>query len=305
MAQHHRTTVLITGCSDGGLGSALALALHATNRFRVFATGRNLSKLGNVRSAGIEVLALDVLSEQSISSCVSEVLALTPALDMLVNNAGAAYFGALTDVSLTSARGLFELNVFSCLSMIQAFMPLLLRSTRPGGAVIVNHTSVASVVFTPFVGLYGATKAALAMLSATMRSELRPFGVRVVDLKSGSVKSNVSENSASGADGVPEKSLYYAARGWLNALFTGKLFDDQAIDSAVWAAKVVRELEKKTPPNEIWVGGFVNLVWFAVNFFPKSMAEKLARDTVGMEKVEKSIAEYGRDKAAEDAYGKL
>ncbi|KAL6244408.1 hypothetical protein RBB50_008650 [Rhinocladiella similis] len=302
---HPKTTVLITGCSDGSLGSTLALALHATNHFRVFATGRNLTKLSNVRSAGIETLALDVLSEQSISSCVSEVLALTPTLDILFNNAGATYFGALTDASLTSVRGLFELNVFSCLSMIHAFMPLLLRSTRSGGALIVNHTSVSSVMCPPFVGLYGATKAAMAMLSVTLRAELRPFGVRVVDLKSGSTKSNVNENRASGGDGVPEKSLYYAARGWLNTLFTGKVFDDQAMDSAVWAARVVEELEKKNPPNEIWVGAFVNLVWFAVNFLPKSIAEKLARDASGVEKVERSIAEYGRDTAVEDVYGKV
>ncbi|KAJ9633229.1 hypothetical protein H2204_007125 [Knufia peltigerae] len=306
MSSKPRTTVLITGCSDGGLGSTLALALHATNHFRVFATGRNLTKLSRVSDAGIETLALDVVSASSVSACVSEVLDnLTPTLDVLVNNAGAGHIGALTDVPLESARDLFELNVISCLGLVQAFMPLLLRSTRPGGAVIVNHTSVASVLCTPFVGLYGSTKAAMATLTTALRAEMRPFGLRVVELKSGSIKSNINQNSVNGGVGVPENSLYHAARAWLNTLFTGETFEEQAMAPAAWAARVVKELEKRSPPDEIWVGAFVNLVWFAANFLPKSMAEKLARDTVGLGKVEKSIADYGRDKAVEDVYGKM
>ncbi|KIW56409.1 hypothetical protein PV05_05074 [Exophiala xenobiotica] len=300
-----KTTVLITGCSDGGLGSTLALALHKTGHFRVFATARNLSKLSDVKAVEIETLSLDVLSTPSIEACASEVRALTDGtLDMLVNNAGAGYFGALVDTSLSDARALFDLNVWSGLAMIQAFLPLLLRSQRPGGAVIVNHTSVSSVMAPPFVALYGASKAAMATLTVSLRNELRPFGVRVIDLKSGSTKSNIGANKANGTAGVPDKSLYYAARAWLNELYTGSPFEDQAIDSEVWAKKVVASLEKKEPPNTIWVGAFAWTVWFASNFLPSSVAEKLARDASGVDKVERSIKEYGRDKAIDDAYGK-
>jgi NAD(P)-dependent dehydrogenase (short-subunit alcohol dehydrogenase family) len=248
-----------------------------------------------------------VLSTPSIEACILEVRALTNGtLDILVNNAGAGYLGALIDTSLSDARALFDLNVWSGLAMIQAFLPLLLRSKRPGGAVIVNHTSVSSVMAPPFVALYGASKAAMAMLTVSLRAELRPFGVRVIDLKSGSTRSNigVNANRASGTTGVPEKSLYYAARGWLNELYTGAPFDDQAIASDVWAKTVVASLEKKEPPNTIWVGAFAWTVWFASNFLPSSVAEKLARDASGVDKVERSINEYGTEKAIEDAYGK-
>ncbi|KAK5307916.1 hypothetical protein LTR99_000888 [Exophiala xenobiotica] len=299
--------ILITGCSDGGLGSALALGLHKTGHFRVFATARNLSKLSDVKAAGIETLSLDVLSTPSIEACVLEVRALTNGtLDMLVNNAGAGSFGALTDTSLSDARTLFDLNVWSGLAVTQAFLPLLLRSQRPGGAVIVNHTSVSSVMASPFIALYGASKAAMAMLTVALRAELRPFGVRVIDLKSGSTKSNIGVNTirASGTTGFPEKSLYYAARGWLNELYTGAPFEDQAIASDVWAKNVVAQLEKKEPPNTVWVGAFAWTVWFASNFLPSRLAEKLARDVSGVDKVERSIMEYGRAKAIEDAYGK-
>ncbi|KAK5467933.1 hypothetical protein LTS15_000906 [Exophiala xenobiotica] len=285
----------------------LAIGLHKTGHFRVFATARNLSKLSDVKAAGIETLSLDVLSTPSIEACVLEVRALTNGtLDRLVNNAGASYFGALFDTPLSDAKALFDLNVWSGLAMVQAFLPLLLCSQRPGSAVIVNHTSVSSVVAPPSVALYRPSMAAMAMLTVSLRAELRPFGVRVIDLKSGSTRSNigVNANGASGTTGVPEKSLYYTARGWLNELYTGAPFEDQAIASDVWAKNVVASLEKKEPLNTIWVGAFAWTVWFAANFLPSRVAEKLARDASGVDKVEMSIKEFGREKAIEDAYGK-
>ena len=84
-------TILITGCSDGGLGAALAIAFHKRGN-RVFATARNTAKMASLKAAGIDTLALDVLSDDSIKACVEQVSSLTGgSLDMLVNNAGAGY----------------------------------------------------------------------------------------------------------------------------------------------------------------------------------------------------------------------
>lgn len=298
-----KSTVLITGCSDGGLGSALALALHAHGGYRVFATARNTAKLQDVKAVGIETLRLDVLSDSSIQECVAEVRGLTGGvLDILVNNAGAGTSGALADLSIDEAKKLFDLNVWANLATIQAFLPLLLKSTR--GGLIVNHTSVASVASTPFMGLYGASKAALATFTKILRIELSPFGIKVVDLKSGSVKSNITANDSSATAGVPKKSLYYAARDWLDQLYGGKGLTDVAIPSDVWAKKVVAALSKRNPPEEVWVGAFTTLAYIAVNYFPKSLFDKTLRDTVKFDRVEKSIQKYGKDKAIADAYRK-
>lgn len=97
--------MLITGCSAGGLGDALAQAFHQTGKTRVIATGRNLSKMAHFKKLGIETLHLDVLSQASIDACVQDVSAKTNGvLDVLVNsnsNSGAGYHSPLSDVDPT------------------------------------------------------------------------------------------------------------------------------------------------------------------------------------------------------------
>ncbi|KAI9734420.1 MAG: hypothetical protein M1818_006808 [Claussenomyces sp. TS43310] len=100
-------------------------------------------------SLDIETLTLDVLSESSIAACVSKL----SGLDILVNDAGAIYDMFLSDLSIPKAKKLFDLNVWSYLAVTQAFLPLLLESK----GMIVNHTSVASVVTVPFQSAYNAS----------------------------------------------------------------------------------------------------------------------------------------------------
>jgi len=113
-------TVLITGCSDGGLGAALAIAFHNQGH-RVFATARNPSKMSHVKELGIATLVLDVLSDESVEKCVAEVSKRTGgSLDVLVNNAGAGYNmpvvgtcphpGSTMDVLLEKSTLVHDLN---------------------------------------------------------------------------------------------------------------------------------------------------------------------------------------------------
>jgi 1-acylglycerone phosphate reductase len=111
-------TVLITGCSDGGLGAALALAFH-TAGLKVYATARNSAKLGQCSSAGIETLIIDVLSSESIQNAASKL----PYLDILVNNAGAEYLMPIADLDIADAKKIFDLNVWSYIEVTQAFLP--------------------------------------------------------------------------------------------------------------------------------------------------------------------------------------
>lgn len=206
MSSPKKLTILITGCSPGGMGAALAIAFHSAGH-HVYATGRNPSKLSPLAAQGIETLALDVTSASSIASAVSSVSSSLPdgkGLDMLINNAAGNYTMPIADASLDAARELFDLNVWSQVAVTQAFLPLLLKSTatttsfaggRPTQVMIVNHTSVGSVAALPFQGIYNSSKAALAMLSETMRLELSPFGIRVIDLKTAAVRTNLISNN--------------------------------------------------------------------------------------------------------------
>lgn len=178
--------VLITGCLDGGIGAALAVAFHEAS-LHVYATARNPSKMEELATLGIETFTLDVQSEYSVAACVSKL----SSLDIMVNNAGAQYLVPVVDVPIPEAKVLFDLNVWSHIAMIQAFLPLLLKSCN---GMIVNQTSIGAVTTLPFQVIYNFSKAAMAMLSHSLGLEPQPFGITVVDLRTGVVKTNLIKN---------------------------------------------------------------------------------------------------------------
>ncbi|CAD0049929.1 unnamed protein product [Aureobasidium pullulans] len=161
-----KRTVLITGCSEGGMGAALAVAFHKAG-IRVYATARGLFKMTGLSALGIETLSLDIESPASIAACIDQLSARKVTVDILVNNAGASASMPISDLNLDEAKKLFDLNVWSQLSVTKAFLPMLLQTK----GVIVNHTSVVSTMAVPFQSPYNASKAAMAMFSESMRLE--------------------------------------------------------------------------------------------------------------------------------------
>jgi 1-acylglycerone phosphate reductase len=260
----HIRSVLITGCSEGGLGDALAREFHRLG-LRVFATGRNPKKVAHFESLGIETLILDVLSPDSISECITAVAEKTGgSLDILINNSGAIYSIPLTDANIDMGRKLFDLNVWAVLAVTQTFVPLLLKSS---GGIIVNNTSVASVAGKPMSGIYNASKAATAMLTETLRLELAPFGLKVIDLKTGSVKSHVYENQANGErPSLSAGSIYAVAKKSVEAAMTVDFLGPTMMEADVWANRVAREILRPSPPPQIWKGTNASLVWFSKRF---------------------------------------
>ncbi|EED14044.1 IBR finger domain protein [Talaromyces stipitatus ATCC 10500] len=220
LADIYEITILITGCSDGGLGSHLALAFHKAG-WRVFASARNLTKLKQATTAGIEAIQLDVTSDKSIVSAVSQISELTHgSLDVLLNNAGGGYSMPLMDLELDQARKLFDLNVWSIISVTRAFLPLLSKSQY--GGMVVNNTSCSSVPagMQPFAGAYAASKAAAASITEILRLELAPFGIKSINLMMGAVKSNFFENTP--ASTLPPTSLYNVAKETVERAMSGQ-----------------------------------------------------------------------------------
>ncbi|KIY02734.1 uncharacterized protein Z520_01199 [Fonsecaea multimorphosa CBS 102226] len=286
-----KRTVLITGCSDGGLGAALALAFHKHGD-RVFATARIPSKMSSLQAIGIETLPLDVLSEDSIRSCVEKVSSLTDgSLDMLVNNAGAGLNMPVLDVSIAEIERQFEINVFSAIRMIQLFFPLLRNSTAEH-KMIVNNSSCGSVLALPFVGPYSASKAALASFSETMRLEMQAFGIKVIDLRTAGVRSkfwaNVNDEMRSS---LPEKSPYTPGKDIVEK-FLAQGPDVSLMDADVWANKVVRDLSKrggKGAPHQIWRGQGATFAWFGTKVLPVGWLDVFVKKLTGLDVVEARI----------------
>lgn len=262
-----KRTVLITGCSEGGLGAGLALAFHKQG-LRVFATARDPSKMVGLKSLNIETVTLDVLSDSSIESCVTEISNLTGGtLDILINNAGGGYNMPVADVDIGKAKQLFELNVWSYLSITQTFLPLLLSSSKStGSALIVNNTSISSIAPTPHSSVYHASKAAAAMFSDHERIELAPFGIKVIDLKTGCVKSNFHSNRSDDST-LPADSIYAPVREETERAMRAEHFSARQ-DLTEWADQVVGDLLKKNPPARVWRGTEALTTWLEATFAP-------------------------------------
>ncbi|KAI9686871.1 MAG: hypothetical protein M1822_002624 [Bathelium mastoideum] len=190
-------TALITGCSAGGIGSALALEFISRG-FHVFASVRDPAKASHLSShPSISILTLDVTSSSSIRTAVDTVKAqldedteTAGKLDVLVNNAGQGYTGPLLDVDLDRAKKLFDTNVWSILGMTQAFAPMLIKAKGK----VVNISSVGGLLALPWHGLYGSSKAAVTQLSETLRLELAPLGVKVITGMLGSIETKFHDN---------------------------------------------------------------------------------------------------------------
>lgn len=206
--------ILITGATSG-IGRHAALYL-AQRGHRVIATGRKEPLLAELRgeasAAGLSLstVALDVTRAEDIASAVTEVERLTEGhgVDVLVNNAGHGMLVPLDEMSDADTRALFETNVFGLLAVTRAFLPPM-RSRGRGR--IINISSIGGQVTMPFYGAYTATKFAVESLSDAMRQELLPFGIRVVLVEPGPIRTEFNRTSIASLHRYGSAESPYAA----------------------------------------------------------------------------------------------
>lgn len=143
-------SILLTGCSAGGLGAAIALAL-AKRGHHVFATARNISKIPEELTSleNVTVLSLDVLDTASVTEAAKVVAESGRGLNTLVNNAGGGYAQPILDVDISKAQRIHDINVWGTVRTVQAFASLLIASSGR----VVNISSVGSIVNTPWIGM--------------------------------------------------------------------------------------------------------------------------------------------------------
>lgn len=176
--------VLITGCSAGGIGHELAKQFHLAG-CRVYASARNVDKIAGL-SPEITKISLDVTSSASIKETVAQIIKASSRIDMLVNNAGQGFVAPVIEADLPGVRQAFETNVFGLLAVTQEVAPGMIER---GEGLIINIGSMVAYKSTPWGGIYCATKAAIHSLSDTMALELKNFGVKVMIVAPGAIKS--------------------------------------------------------------------------------------------------------------------
>lgn len=189
------SVAVVTGSSTGnGFETSLLLA---KNKFYTYATMRNLDKSTRMKeiakkdSLPLEVLQLDVTDDKSVADAIDMISNRHRRIDVLVNNAGYDMHGAVEDLSIDEIKTQFETNFFGAVRLMKAVLPLM-RKQRSG--IIVNVSSIGGRIGVPLNSAYTSSKFALEGFSESMKYELEGFGIRVILIEPGAVKTNFLEN---------------------------------------------------------------------------------------------------------------
>lgn len=186
---------VVTG-SSSGIGFETSLLL-AKNGFRTYATVRNPDKAKALRDISdkgelpIHVVELDVDSDKSVKDAIDRIKDESGRIDVLVNNAGYALFGALEDLSMDEIKAQFETNLFGAIRVMKAVLPIMRKKQ---GGTIVNVSSIGGRISFPLSSAYHGTKFALEGVSESLRYETQPFGIKVVLIEPGVIGSNFLRN---------------------------------------------------------------------------------------------------------------
>lgn len=205
-AGQNTQTVLITGATDG-LGKAAALLL-AERGYRVFAAGRSAEKrtqldvLAREKKLPLETLELDVCDDGSVQRAVVSVYQRAGHIDVLINNAGLVYVGAVEDLRLEDWRRQFETNFFGVIRVTQAVLPHM-RERRKGRILMMS--SVSGFVTPPTQGAYSASKHAIEALANALRHELYPYGIETVLIEPGYIVTNIQQTALELAQSYQEE----------------------------------------------------------------------------------------------------
>lgn len=186
---------VVTG-SSSGIGFATSLLL-ARNGFHTYATMRNLDKSKSILDIAkkeklpLEVIRLDVDDDKSVKDAVNKIVEEKKRVDILVNNAGYGLVGCVEELSIDEVKAIFETNLFGIVRVTQAVLPTM---RKQGSGIIVNVSSIAGRISFPVTPAYISTKFALEGLSESMKYELEQFGIKVILVEPGVIRTDFSGN---------------------------------------------------------------------------------------------------------------
>jgi NAD(P)-dependent dehydrogenase (short-subunit alcohol dehydrogenase family) len=216
--QQENKVAIITG-SSSGIGFETSLIL-ARNGFHTYAAVRNLDKsqplidMAKKDGLSIQVVELDVSNDKSVKEAINKVLSESKRIDVVVNNAGYALVGSFEDLSMDEIKSQFETNFFGAIRVIQAILPTM-RNQRNGR--IVNVSSMGGRMAIPLDSAYHGTKFALEGLSESLQYEVEQFGIKIIIIEPGAIKSNFFNNLKMASKAQRPDSPYAQMMQKLNA----------------------------------------------------------------------------------------
>jgi NAD(P)-dependent dehydrogenase (short-subunit alcohol dehydrogenase family) len=238
---------VITG-SSSGIGFEIALML-ARNGFQTYATMRNLSKSKNIKSIAtkenlpIHIEQLDVTDNKSVTNAIQAIVSKANSIDVLVNNAGYALTGAFEDLAIEEIKAQYETNLFGLIRTTQAVLPIM-RKQKSG--TIVNISSGAGRFGYPAGSAYVSTKFAVEGLSESMAYELEPFGIKIIVVEPGVIKTNIANGMVIAKKSQNPNSPYSHIMQKMSTSFEHML---ENASSPELVAKVVLQAVTSKNPN--------------------------------------------------------
>ena len=197
--------ILITGASSGiGYDAAVALASQG---HKVYAAARRLDRMEPLKEKGITPVRLDVTDEASVAECVRCIIEAESRIDVLVNNAGYGYLGAIENVPMDEARRQLDVNLFGLARLTQLVLPYM-RGQHSGR--IINISSVAGKAVILFGGWYNVSKYAVEAFSDALRMETKPFGIKVSIIEPSDIKTDWGLIAADNLEKSSHGSAYEA-----------------------------------------------------------------------------------------------
>ncbi len=267
--------ILVTGASSG-IGKACARQLISEGH-TVYCAARRVEQMQDLKEAGGRPIFLDVTQPESAEACVTQILEEESRIDVLLNNAGYAIYGAVEDIPLEEARRQFDVNLFGLAAITRAVLPQM-RERRAGR--IINMSSMGGKIYTPLGAWYHATKHALEGWSDCLRLELNPFGIDVVIIEPGAIETEFGDVMLKPMLERSAESPYRAMTQRVAAA-TQRTYDQGGASPASVIAKLVsRAIAAPRPKTRYSAGKFARPLMFMRQYFPDRFFDKVIMSQV-------------------------
>jgi NAD(P)-dependent dehydrogenase (short-subunit alcohol dehydrogenase family) len=264
-----KKVALVTGASSG-IGEATVGRL-LSGGYEVYAAARRLPRMVELDERGARLIGLDLVDETSIIACIERIQQQSGRLDVVVNNAGYGSYGALEDVPMAEARRQMEVNLFGLAHICQLALPIM-RQQKSG--VIVNITSIGGKLGEPFGSWYHATKFAVEGLSDCLRIEARPFGIKVVVIEPGAIKTEWNKIARDSLMSVSGEGAYGTFARRHAAMLANADTSRYASPPEVVADAVLKAVTTTNPRPRYAVGGGANIMLLTRWLAPDRMFDK-------------------------------
>ncbi|MDE0653246.1 MAG: oxidoreductase [bacterium] len=267
--------ILITGAS-AGIGREAAI-LMAQKGHKVYAGARRMDRLAMLADHGVIPVQMDVTAGTDNERAVNQVIDTEGRIDVLINNAGFGVYGPVEDVPLDDARYQFEVNLFGLAHLTQLVLP---HMRAQGSGRIVNVSSVGGRIFIPLGAWYHATKHALEGWSDCLRYETAPFGIQVVIIQPGAIKTEFGDVANVALDRYAVDTAYGDLVGLFLKLRDNSRTMDRATDASVLAKVYLKAATARRPRRRYVKGAFARPVLFIRKWFGDGVYEFALRGIV-------------------------